>query len=234
MAILSPEDLDKLRRRQIANIIKKQNDGKTLTAREERTLAEAAETNADNFARTYEELASKLGVTRQTIWNVQKKFPHSYPRPGSDGRHDVSQWFAFFDQHDIAKRQQCNEGDEDLKNKLLREQIRKLQLANDALEERLVPIDEIFAAIRPTLAAFRTALDNLSHRAALKIGGDYHEVHGIIESEIEIALRTFSGAAWFDEQVEVDVPEVHIDTSDIPFAEGQAQQKKPVGRPKKK
>lgn len=183
---------------------------------------------SERFVTTYDALAAKLGVTRQTIYNVKEKFPHSWPRPRADGSHEIAEWQTFFRDNQIAERNSdASESSVDLKNKLLREQIRKLELANDALEKQLVPIDEIFAALRPTLAAFRTALDNLAHRAALKIGGDYHEVHSIIESEIEIALRTFAGAAWFDEQVEVELPSVQIDTSDIPVAEGQVQAKKP-------
>jgi transcriptional regulator with XRE-family HTH domain len=189
---------------------------------------------AGNFARTYEELASRLGVTRQTIYNVQKKFPHSWPRPRADGRHEINAWMTFFSDNEVASRQMNADFDDDLKNRLLREQIRKLELANDALEKQLVPIDEILAALRPTLAAFRTALDNLAHRAALKIGGDYHEVYGIVEGEIEIALRTFAGAAWFDEGVSVEVPAVQIDTSDIPLIDGQDPQKKPIGKAKRK
>lgn len=230
MPILSPDDLDKLRRRQIANIIKKQNDGKTLTAREERQLADAAINDAGNFARTYEELASRIGVTRQTIYNVQKKFPHDWPKPRADGRHEINAWIAFFNDHDIARGQFSGGCNDDLKETLLREQIRKLKLANDALEKQLVPIDEVFSVLRPTLSAFRTSLDNLAHRAALKLG-DYQETVQVLQTEVDIALRTFQGAAWFDEQVEVNIAPLQVDTSDIPPADGQI---KPKGKPGRK
>jgi hypothetical protein len=170
---------------------------------------------------SWETIANEIGIDGRHLRRLRKEL-------GAPAEPDLAAWRAWMDQ-----RRSQREGPDELKADLLREQIRKLRLANDALEKQLVPIDEVFAALRPTLAAFRTALDNLAHRASLKLGGDYQETVEVIQSEVDIALRTFQGAAWFDEQVVVDLPAVQVDTSDIPPAEGQAKPARKTAKPKK-
>jgi hypothetical protein len=170
---------------------------------------------------TWEDLAEAVNIDRRHLLRLRKE-------DGAPPQPDLAAWQSW-----LAERRERKQGPDELKADLLREQIRKLRLANDALEKQLVPIDEVFAALRPTLAAFRTALDNLAHRASLKLGGDYQETVEVIQSEVDIALRAFQGAAWFDEQVVVDLPAVQVDTSDIPPAEGQAKAARKTAKPKK-
>lgn len=165
----------------------------------------------------WEQLANELGIDARHLRRLRKE-------NGAPNEPDETAWREWM--------QGRKKNTDELKADLLAEQIRKLKLANDALEKQLVPIDEVFSALRPTLSAFRTALDNLAHRAALKIG-DYQETVAIIQTEVDIALRTFQGAAWFDEEVQVDIAPLQVDTSDIPPAEGQEKPKRKVGRPAK-
>jgi transcriptional regulator with XRE-family HTH domain len=171
------------------------------------------------------ELAEALGISRQTVHNWSRK---GAPRLGADRLYDVAAWKKWAKENDLNK-----ETPPDLKDELLKEQIRRLRLANDAVEERQVPLAEVFAAIRPTLAAFRQSLDALPHRASMKIGGNYHDVLAILEHEVGITLRGFVGAPWFDEEA-TDVPIAEV--ADIPdvAVPNEVPVKKPRGRPPKK
>lgn len=176
--------------------------------------------------RSLEKIGDVIGITARQLRSWRRVDPDGAPKDNN-----LEAWQAY------AKKRGRFTGGKDseaLKVELLSEQVRKLRLLNDAAEEKYVPLADIMGAIRPTLAAFRQALDSLPHRAAIKLGGDYHEVVEVLRSEVDIALRTFSGAAWFDDQVAVKVPKVEIDVSDIPPAEGQVAKKRPRGRPKKK
>jgi hypothetical protein len=166
-------------------------------------------------ALNWEQLANEVGLDARHMRRLRKE-------PGAPSEPAPDAWREWLNGR--------KKGMDELKSELLAEQIRKLKLANDALEKQLVPIDEVFSALRPTLSAFRTALDNLAHRAALKIG-DYQETVEILQTEVDIALRTFQGAAWFDEEVQVEIAPLQVDTSDIPPADGQV---KPKGKPGRK
>lgn len=170
---------------------------------------------------TWDELSEAVGVDVRHMRRLRQE-------SGAPPNPDLAAWQAW-----MSARRAAKEGPDELKAEKLRQEIRKLTLANDALEKQLVQIDEVFETIRPTLSAFRTSLDNLAHRAALKLGGDYQETVEVIQSEVDIALRTFANAAWFDEQAEVAVKPVEIDTSDIPPTDPAAKVPKKRGRPPK-
>jgi hypothetical protein len=182
------------------------------------------------YIKTWPELAEALGMERRQIQRWRNDDPDGVPQPSAKG-HSVDAWNAYA--KETGKRV-AERAPSDLKAELLKEQIRRLRLANDAVEERQVPLAEVFAAIRPTLAAFRQALDALPHRAAMKIGGDYHDVLAILEHEVGITLRGFVSAPWFDEESTV-IPsaEVAVDLPDVAVP-NEEPVKRPRGRPKKK
>jgi hypothetical protein len=217
MPLLRPDQVEQARNAQLKIAFDKLKRGVGITAREQKLIDQAAiDDGIATHVQTWEQLADALGMARRHLQRWRADDPDGIPEVTAQG-HDVQAWkdYAARTGKRVAERASL----EELKSDLLAEQIRKLTLANDAAEKKFVALDEVLGAIRPTLGAFRQALDSLPHRAALKLDGDYHETVEVIQSEVEIVFRIFSGAAWFDESAEVDVSEVSIDTSDIPSIE---------------
>jgi phage terminase Nu1 subunit (DNA packaging protein) len=180
-------------------------------------------------AKTYDQLAAILGISRKSLTRWRQNDPDGCPLPAPNGEHDVEQWRAY-----VANKDTMPDAEEiALKDQLLQEQIRKLKLANDAMEERYVALAEVIAAMRPTVLAIRTALDAMPNRIAIKLPGDYHDTVAVVEAEKNRVLRNLQGAAWFDESVEVETAAVDIDTADLPMVEGD-EIKLPKGRPGRK
>jgi hypothetical protein len=180
-------------------------------------------------AKTYDQLAAILGISRKSLTRWRQNDPEGCPLPAPNGEHDVEQWRQY-----VANKGTMPDAEEiALKDQLLQEQIRKLKLANDAMEERYVALAEVIAAMRPTVLAIRTALDAMPNRIAIKLPGDYHDTVAVVESEKNRVLRNLQGAAWFDETVEVETSAVDIDTADLPMVEGD-EIKLPKGKPGRK
>lgn len=105
---LTPEDQSRLRDKELANIIRKLNAGKTLTAREEAKLAAASaggHMESENYVGTWDDLAAALGkaiggtVTRKAIqnWRNDPRFrdvilERAKLLERADGRHCVAEW----------------------------------------------------------------------------------------------------------------------------------------------
>lgn len=215
MAILKPEDLDKVRRRQIQNILQKQAAGKTLTAREERALAEAATDTppgAENFVRTYDELAARLGVSRKSIQNWQKRLPDNWPRPRADGRHEVAAWVAFMAANHLAAADPDGHPDDrpitvtDWKARELELKCEKLEIENAKTAGELIEAAEVEAGTTHLVSGFRQALNNLIPRLAQKLDGvtDYHERVDVIQGEVDVVLRTLQRCDFLDSKETVN------------------------------
>jgi phage terminase Nu1 subunit (DNA packaging protein) len=214
MPTISPDLAEKARQTQIRNILAKLKSGKPLTAREQKIIDEAS--GKGQVARTYDQLAAILGISRKSLTRWRQNDPDGCPLPAPNGEHDVEQWRSY-----VANKDTMPDAEEiALKDQLLQEQIRKLKLANDAMEERYVALAEVIAAMRPTVLAIRTALDAMPNRIAIKLPGDYHDTVAVVEAEKNRVLRNLQGAAWFDESVEVETAAVDIDTADLPIVEG--------------
>lgn len=205
MAILKASDLETVRRQQVKNILIKQAAGKTLSAREERILAEAATDTppgAENFVKTYDELAGRLGVSRKSIQNWQKRLPDDFPRPRADGRHEVAAWVAFMASHHLAASDPDGHPDDrpvtiaDWKARELELKCEKLQIENSKVAGELVAAAEVESGLSQLVSAFRQALNNLGPRLASKIlnVSDYHEAEEIISQEINVVLKTLQNA----------------------------------------
>lgn len=205
MALLKPEDLDKVKRRQIQNILSKQAAGKTLTAREERALAEAATDTppgVENFVRTYDELAGRLSVSRKAIQLWQKRYPDEYPHARADGRHEVAAWLKFMTDRHLAGADAAGHADDqpitvsDWKAEELKLKCEKLQLENAKVAGELVESAEVETGLSSLVAAFRQALNNLPGRLAQKIlnVSDFHEAEELICQEVNVVLKTLQNA----------------------------------------
>lgn len=210
MALLKPEDLEKTRRRQITNILAKQAAGKTISAREERALAEAATDTPpglSNFVASYDDLAQRLAVSRKTLQNACKRFPDSFPVPRPDGRHDVTAWLNFFTANNIAKTAEIGKDDQpvtiaDWKARELELKCQSLELSIAETNRRVIPAAEIRTKLQLVFSALRTTINNLPARAAAKLVGltDYHEIEQVLQNEINLCLRTIADAKFLDDE----------------------------------
>lgn len=101
MEAVSPDIAKKLLSRDFANLIGRVQKGGKLT-RAERAMLQTLATGtgaAPTTASSYVDLASIIGVTRQTI-NTWKKRKDA-PRPAPNGLHDVAAWREFMRRNDL-------------------------------------------------------------------------------------------------------------------------------------
>jgi hypothetical protein len=185
---LTPDDLQRLRTKQVANVIRKLNAGKTLTAREEALLAQeraeptvAAPPPAAGFASTWEELAEACRVDRRTLTNVRTRFAKDpdLPRDRADGRREIAAWIAFLDAKGIRGRGDNNPEIDFASERQLRLRQWQLKLEREEFElakarDEMLPVSQFEAALGQMLAAFRQSLDALAHR----IAGNIDEADG--------------------------------------------------------
>lgn len=222
-----PEDAEKVLRRDLANVIKKVQAGQTLTAAEHvliNSSGSAVGGDTSVYAKTYDELAQRLCLTRKTLQNARKRFPDDAPNPRADGRHDVAAWSMFVIRHNIARAAEHVAGAAsaetheegpvtvtDWKAEELKLKCEKLQIENAKVAGELVVAAEMEAGLSTLVTAFRQALNNFGPRLAQKIlnVSDYHEAEEIIQEEINVVLRTLQRCEFLEmhggDQVSSDV-----------------------------
>jgi hypothetical protein len=205
---LREEVFEKLQSKQLANIIRKLNDGKTLTAREERMLAESrAGTDAndrENFVTTWDELAQRIGRTRRTltIWREKFKDAPDLPKPRPDGRHDVRAWLQFMANHNLSDEpeQEDKETKAYWDRQRARLEFERGVYAFEVEKQKHIAIEEITAAIGQMLAGFRTALNMLPGSAARWLVGlrDFHQIKNKLQSEVDAVLQALGRCDYLE------------------------------------
>ena len=101
MEAVSPDIAKKLLTRDFANLVGRVQKGGKLT-RGERAMLQSMATGtgpAPATAASYVELATVLGITRQSI-NTWKKRKDA-PKPAANGLHDVPAWLEFMRRNDL-------------------------------------------------------------------------------------------------------------------------------------
>lgn len=216
--MLKPEDAEKVLTKDLANVIRKVHTSKPLTAAERALIAQVGAgaplvgDASSAFAKTYDELAQRLGLTRKTLQNAAKRFPADVPRPRADGRHDVAAWSRFVITHNIARTAEGIEtaasdgGDDrpitvtDWKAKELELKCEKLSIENAKVAGELVAANDVEAGLSSLLAAARQALNNLPGRAAQKVLHltDFHEAEDILQAEVDLVLRVLQRCEFLD------------------------------------
>lgn len=201
---MKADQIDKLQSKQLANVIRKLNDGKTLTAREARLIQEPGN-ERENFATTWDELARRLGVTRRTIQNWRDKLKDS-PQPRADGRHDVAAWLQFVTKNNLGPIDDEKDTDDQDTKAFWDRQRAKLEFersayAFDVAKQKHVPISEITAAVGQLLAGFRTALNMLPASAARWLIGlkDFHAIKNKLQSEVDAVLQALGRRRYLEE-----------------------------------
>ena len=208
MALLTPKDLETVRRQQVKNILAKQAAGKTLTAREVRTLAEASSDvppGQENFVQTQDELAQRLSVSRKTIQNVMRR-RDDYPRPRADGRHDVEAWLRFFAENHIAGADAEGSPEDrpvtvaDWKSRELELKCERLEIENAKMAGQLVAANDVETGLSALMSAARQAMNNIPGKLAQKVLhlADFHEAEEIIQREVDGVLRIFERCEFLD------------------------------------
>jgi hypothetical protein len=229
---LSAEDIDKLQVKQVANVIRKLNAGKTLTAREEALLAQARTGGSAEapsaFAATWDDLAQRLGVSRKSLqnWRDRPELKGRLPRPQADGRHDVAAWAKAMVDHGLAR------ADEDVVDenavgkpksvrdwKAYREELmcREIERKIARGDGTLLVAADLEVALGQFLAGISTALTHLPGSAARFLVGirDIHVVQAKLQSEIDTVLLRLNAARFLEEQLIAEVVgEVALDGQD--------------------
>jgi hypothetical protein len=217
--VMKPDEAAAVLAKDLENVMLKAKQGKTLTARERALVQSAAAGTVDGessaFAKTYDELAQRLGVSRKTIQNVSKKHREDVPKARPDGRHDVGAWSAFMIKHNIARAAEGVAGGApsdaeesnapvtvtDWKAEELKLKCEKLQIENAKVAGELVVAAEMEAGTSTLVTAFRQALNNFGPRLAQKVLNisDYHEAEEVIQEEINVVLRTLQRCEFLEQ-----------------------------------
>ena len=219
--LVSTDLLAQSRKAQVANILKKQQAGRTLTAREERTLLEASTgvPPTENYVRTFDELGRHLGCSRQTIYNVQKRRADC-PQTRADGRHNVADWLKFFIDNGIARTDPDGADEDkpvtvaDWKAREVQLKCQKLEIENAKILGRLVDSNDVEVGIASLMGAMRQSMNNLPGMLAQKMLHlkDFHEAEEIVQGAVDGVLRILERCDFMDD--EPDLIEASNDEDD--------------------
>lgn len=185
---LTPEHIDRVEDKKLANVLRKVYAGKSLTAREEvlweREKAKvrdaaggdvqtpAAVTSA--YAKTWDELAAACSVDRRTLTNARTNFGKECPKDRADGRKDIAAWLAFLDEKGVRGRGVNNPDIDYIDERQLRLRRERVQLAKAEYDlekavESMLPVVDFEAALSRTVGAFVTTINQVPGRASQKI-----------------------------------------------------------------
>ena len=129
-------------KKDVSNILKKLERGKTLTASERATIREFERANeraeSPKFpkptAKTVVELAQTLGVSRRILSTWRKKYDDA-PKPRANGLHDISKWLEFIRKHNLQTQSAVNTDEDSTENEILR--ARKLKAEVELAEHKV-------------------------------------------------------------------------------------------------
>ncbi|MDP9290955.1 MAG: hypothetical protein M3O82_01165 [Verrucomicrobiota bacterium] len=192
--MFSEEDAGKIRQKNIANILRKLNAGKTLTAREEALLGGATPSDS-GFAKTQDELAKACGVDRRTILNARKQFARTAPPKRADGRYPIYEYKTWLSQHAVSGRRGDVEleSERDIKLQHARLRLDRERFDFEKEKDRMLPSTQFEAALARTLSAFVAALNAFPSRVnELLEGLDFDGRAEALETEVELLRKTLA------------------------------------------
>lgn len=109
---LTPEDLQRIEEKKVANILRKiYTEKRTPTAREDAILHRAGLVQTPGtlplagYAGNWDELSRALGVSRRAIqeWRKDPRYGHDAPADRADGRKEIAAWQAFMVRHALKR-----------------------------------------------------------------------------------------------------------------------------------
>lgn len=141
-----------------------------------------SDSTEQNFAASWDDLATACSVNRRTLTNIRERFAAEIKVLGrtltrADGRHDVAAWIAFLDEKGVRGRGLNNPAttpEDYIDERQLRLRREKLQLDKaefefERVKESMLPVVEFEAALSRTVSAFVTNINQVPGRAAQKI-----------------------------------------------------------------
>lgn len=220
---LTPDDIKRLQEKELANAIRKLQEGKTLTGAERALIAQAGvggSASADGgFAATWDELADRLGVTRRAIqeWRKDPRYKADCPPDRADGRKEVVAWAAFIQRHGLKNADQHAPfvGDDDGGGTIILPpriggsqadwKSREIKLKGDRLEIELeekkltlLPSAELEIPLGATFVAIANKLTIYPERVAPRVTGlrDVNEVMDVLREECQSDLNGLFAAQF--------------------------------------
>lgn len=155
---ISEEALEKVRRKDISNLLKKVNSGKPLTGPQMSRLMQYAEPverelDAPSIVTNIAALCTALGVSRPTFYKYRKR--KDAPKKAANGVYDLNAWRLFLSRHGVLENVGQGDEPEDLAEQKRRKEVEQLQLRcallrleYDRRKGTQVPVDEVVEFIR--------------------------------------------------------------------------------------
>lgn len=97
---LPPDLLAKVRQKEIANLLKRVQEGGTMTAAQWARVLEFADAGSGSgkgqaTVGNIAALCREIGISRPTFYSIRRKFPKEYPQRAANGSWSVPAWRAF-------------------------------------------------------------------------------------------------------------------------------------------
>jgi len=151
---LDPKLAQKVLDADLANMAKRVNEGKNLTANQRAHFMQATgqmPLPATGLAKNKVELAAILGIARQTIYKWEKL--DDAPKPNADGTHNIADWLAFIKLRNLKGAEE--EGGMDLRDRKMLGQCLKIEAELEILKGNWIPkemvkrfMEDVFTACR--------------------------------------------------------------------------------------
>jgi len=232
---LPKEDREKLEKAAIANALRKLEAGKTLTRKERKLLADAANVPIPSsaFAATWDTLAVALGVNRRTInlWRSDPRYRDDCPPCKADGRKEVALWFEFMRRNGLGKDDpgaQHAEDDalhpprlggtpSDWRKAEIAVKVETRRAELDALRGTLIVSAELEGPLGALLSAIHNKMTTLPERVAPMVAGftDIGEITDIIHAEVQLDMTDLHGCEYItDAKVYAETVELTLAAQD--------------------
>lgn len=183
----SQQQLDAIRKKEKANILKKLEAGKSLTE-PERLILYGNKTDQKRYAKNQTELAEFLGVDRKTIQRWRKE--EDFPKPMADGRYDVlyvRDWREKTRNSSTANAEDLSKAEGEARRVWL--QVEKLEHEIEVAKGEFITIEQARADVSQMCARARTILLAIPDTLApLVIGKTPTQAQQLIRKEIDNAL----------------------------------------------
>lgn len=204
----------KIARQNIANIVAKLREGKTLSISEQKAMERwQSESSAGEWVKDTTALAKELGLNRSAIYDARARFPHEAPkREEGTRRENLVAWQKFVAEKLIGK-DQGTETLADLKAQLMREQIKLARAKNRRETGEVIDrevVEEMLAILGQKLdLLLRLKLEvELGPRVAGKTAAEANlegrEILDEIREVVEANLSTFEASAIQKTQIHGD------------------------------
>jgi hypothetical protein len=215
---LTSEDLQRLHTKQVANIIRKLGEGKTLTAREQKILDQDAVAAAEvqtAFVQNWNELADAIPIDRRTLQNFREHeeeliAENAKALTRSDGRKCVAEWRKLLNDCGVKGRGPNNTDPEMVTTRDLqrREWTLKLDRAEFELgkaKDQMLPVSQFETALAKTMATFLAALNAFPARVNESLEGlGFNDRAGVLEIEVELLRKTLANCDYLALEEEED------------------------------